>query len=710
MNDGKTTYSQTGAEAAAEQTNAETAAGRMSGEGGQPARLFTILDQQIPIQEYEGGRYEVKVFGNFTRLKNQDGTSSVLEDSRLLMKRGEFIPVSAEMDYLNGRVDQVLVDAINGGSGSARYLSVLEKDQRIEDYYEQIRWPEELSNAGIREISSTLDTNDTVLMVRYTDNTVAAFNYVTGSLLFKDETEKETLSFKDYIGNWFTETWSNLWGPDTVKYDEIKVMEQELKKKPLDALLKGTEAGNGENFSSGDNVMGNVNAHGSGGTGAGADQMMTGTAGTENYRRPGEAGKYGAAGGQNPAAAGTVSGTVPGGTVGTISGESGGRGAESSQGAGAGQSTAGSQSAVGAGQGTGSAGEGAGSSLGAGTSSAAGTAGRDGDEVAGDAGVSGADGATGVSASGADGVTGAGASGVSGADGVTGAGASGVSGADGVTGAGAFGVSGAEGVTGDGASGDTGASGETGGGASGADGFSGAGDDADGEQSEASDSRGAEDGSEADRESAGDESSDGELSEDGQSEEDGASGDEEGAETAGKTGAKSGDGREGESSQEDGEGDGEESSQSAAAAPGGDFGGDTGVGGAGTESATGAGAPGMSAGKDAGVGGTEYAQAAGTGKGSIPQVSLTPYVPVYDPETGTYQLYDTKEYFNQNYTAEPLMSVTQKLENVGITGTGSSRGLFGNQTGVAGYVVTVTGALLAALLLLRCAVNRIVKR
>lgn len=219
-------------------------------EGQESQNPFTLLEERIPVQKYEGGQYQVDVYGSFTQLKDREGQTSVVGDNRLLLKRGSMIPVSSEMDYLDGKVDQVLVDSLTGGSKDTQYLSVLEENRRVEDYYEQLKWPEELSNAGIQEISSNLNTSDTVLMVRYTDNTVAAFNYVTGNMLFKDESEKRELNFGDYVSNWMTEKWNNLFGKNTVDYNDIQFLKKELEANPLDTELNGNQAGNGQILSS----------------------------------------------------------------------------------------------------------------------------------------------------------------------------------------------------------------------------------------------------------------------------------------------------------------------------------------------------------------------------------------------------------------------------------------------------------------------------
>ena len=184
--------------------------------------VFRMLPAAQPVQTYDSGDYQIQVFGGFTRMTDAGGISSALEDSRLLYKRGTMLLVSSEFDFYNGRPDQVVVDSVSGSSGTTQYLSVLEQDRSIEDYYTDIQWPDELPNSNIVEISSTLDTSDTVLMVRYSDRTVAAFNYVTGKLLFRDESEKTELEFGEYVEGWLTDTWDGLTGGMNGNYVQVE--------------------------------------------------------------------------------------------------------------------------------------------------------------------------------------------------------------------------------------------------------------------------------------------------------------------------------------------------------------------------------------------------------------------------------------------------------------------------------------------------------
>ncbi len=190
---------------------------------------FPMLEVPQALQTYEADGSEVQVFGGFTSLTDEEGATRAVDDSRLLYKRGSILSVSSEFDFYKGRPDQVVLDSVTGSDGTSQYLSVLEQDKSIEDYYTRMKWPEELKNSNIVEISSTLDTSDTVLMVRYSDGTVAAFNYVTGKLLFKDESEKKQLSFGEYFSGWFQGTWDHFFDGVPDGYTKVKNLESEAK-------------------------------------------------------------------------------------------------------------------------------------------------------------------------------------------------------------------------------------------------------------------------------------------------------------------------------------------------------------------------------------------------------------------------------------------------------------------------------------------------
>lgn len=185
---------------------------------------FELMPNSVSIQSYLAEEGRVDVYGSFTEFVNESGTAGELNDSMLLMKRGEIVPVSTQFEFIHERPDQVLVDTITGDSGKTQYLSVLTERRVLEDYYTKLQWPEELRNAGIAEISSSLDSSDPVVMVRYTDRSAAAFNYVTGNLLFLDESEKESVGFGEYVQNWLTETADKLFSDENTGYEDSKAV------------------------------------------------------------------------------------------------------------------------------------------------------------------------------------------------------------------------------------------------------------------------------------------------------------------------------------------------------------------------------------------------------------------------------------------------------------------------------------------------------
>jgi len=185
---------------------------------------FELMPNSVSIQSYPAEEGRVDVYGSFTEFVNEYGTVRELNDNMLLMKKGEVMPVSTQFEFIHERPDQVLVDTVTGGNEKTQYLSVLTERRVLEDYYTKLEWPEELSNAGIAEISSNLNTSDPVVMVRYTNKSVAAFNYVTGNLLFLDESEKESMGFGEYVKNWFTDTVNKLFPDENSGYENSKVV------------------------------------------------------------------------------------------------------------------------------------------------------------------------------------------------------------------------------------------------------------------------------------------------------------------------------------------------------------------------------------------------------------------------------------------------------------------------------------------------------
>ena len=248
-------------------------------QAGEEDGLFQVRESPLPVQSYDSGGYRIDVYGAFTQMTGPDGAVTSLEDSRLLYKRGTMLSVSSEFDFYGDRPDQVVVDSVSGEGGTTQYLSVLESDRSLEDYYTQIEWPGELPNSNIVEISSTLDTSEPVLMVRYSDNTVAAFNYVTGSLLFKDDSEKREIGFGEYLEGWFAGTWDSLFGSGNTDYSEVEDLWGEAQTGVFDGFFPSDgSSSQGGDFTGGEFFLTEEGANLGNGGQAGADDGRGGVA------------------------------------------------------------------------------------------------------------------------------------------------------------------------------------------------------------------------------------------------------------------------------------------------------------------------------------------------------------------------------------------------------------------------------------------------
>ena len=113
------------------------------------------------------------------------------------------------LDQPYGRKFQSFVaDYYSTSQGSTEYLSVLTENMVLKDYKTPLSWPVDenkrciLDNFRINEVGDNLNASEPYVILRYQDNTVAAFNYLTGSLLFIDDSEKRNIDFLEYADMW----------------------------------------------------------------------------------------------------------------------------------------------------------------------------------------------------------------------------------------------------------------------------------------------------------------------------------------------------------------------------------------------------------------------------------------------------------------------------------------------------------------------------
>ena len=89
-----------------------------------------------------------------------------------------------------------------------KYQITLGKNNSINSYISKIKYPLYFNNRNITEIYSNTDADDTVLIVKYLDNSIVSFDYVTGVSLYNNNSDN-FISLNNFIKNSFKVDMSN---------------------------------------------------------------------------------------------------------------------------------------------------------------------------------------------------------------------------------------------------------------------------------------------------------------------------------------------------------------------------------------------------------------------------------------------------------------------------------------------------------------------
>lgn len=182
-------------------------------------------------------------------LATTDGITAA-RDFRLFTKLGQMFAVDVATAREDGAgIHDLVADVYRNGQNEYQYLSYLKADGTVKDLGDKIHWPKELSNSSMGEIAGNITGTQPVLLVRYQDNTVAAFQYMTGTLLMKDTSAKKELDFLQYATIWFANLKAGFTSADNTAYLAAVKLTGDLKAEPVDTDLALNVTGDGENVS-----------------------------------------------------------------------------------------------------------------------------------------------------------------------------------------------------------------------------------------------------------------------------------------------------------------------------------------------------------------------------------------------------------------------------------------------------------------------------
>lgn len=143
-----------------------------------------ILSNSIPLSSAVLNNSIIDTYYNFTYVDNAK------VDGQMYVKDNHVYMFNTS-DTLN---DNIVYNLYNNDE----YQIVLNKDGSISSYKAGIKYPSSFVNSDIREISFDKNSNDTVIMIRYNNSNVIAFDYITGKELFRDG-EEMIVSLFDYL-------------------------------------------------------------------------------------------------------------------------------------------------------------------------------------------------------------------------------------------------------------------------------------------------------------------------------------------------------------------------------------------------------------------------------------------------------------------------------------------------------------------------------
>lgn len=168
------------------------------------SEVLCVSEERKALYQTEYAGTNIDTFGSYSLTDTGN-----ISEYRIFAKNEKMFGIDPELEDTWGlHCDNFIVDYYMTSKNHAQYLSVLTDGQVLEDLMTPLQWPENekgeeiLRNYQIQEVADTIYSNQSVAILRYYDNRVAAFNYLTGTLIFIDDSEQRSLEFGEYADLW----------------------------------------------------------------------------------------------------------------------------------------------------------------------------------------------------------------------------------------------------------------------------------------------------------------------------------------------------------------------------------------------------------------------------------------------------------------------------------------------------------------------------
>lgn len=158
-----------------------------------------ILSYPVPINSSKSDMTILNTYYNFTEIIDDKGNISYKKSQIYSLKDNVFM-FNNSNEYNNFNIYNYY--------DNDKYQITLGKNNSINSYISKIKYPLYFNNRNITEIYSNTDADETVLIVKYLDNSIVSFDYVTGVSLYNNNSDN-FISLNNFIKNSFKVDMSN---------------------------------------------------------------------------------------------------------------------------------------------------------------------------------------------------------------------------------------------------------------------------------------------------------------------------------------------------------------------------------------------------------------------------------------------------------------------------------------------------------------------
>ena len=178
------------------------------------------------LYEFDYAGSEILTYKNYSVINGQ------VIKKQIFVKNGQIEVI--EQQGLNNSTNQIIMDNYN----DQNFLLYLGTDGKIHCLKDEIKYPRNFKNINIKSISTNVTNDTNILFVEYQNGNYLAFNYVTGQLITKNDSEP--MGLIDYIKQELQLSGDNLSKKTTNEsYEKAKKLVSELNKKSIDQVLRG---------------------------------------------------------------------------------------------------------------------------------------------------------------------------------------------------------------------------------------------------------------------------------------------------------------------------------------------------------------------------------------------------------------------------------------------------------------------------------------